>query len=133
RPALPQLRTREQLNRQARQHHPALGAFFLSLVPLLAAQRCAYEALDSSGIATRDAQRRGVGWLPGLADSGWSNRRGWYEGVHRLLAVNPSGVITGLGFGAASTQEQPLAETFFALRRHAHPGLPTVAAPAGIP
>ena len=79
---------------------------------------------------TRDAKRRGAGWLPGLADIGWSNRLGWYEGFHLLLAVNPSGVITGFGFGPASTKDQPLAETFFALRRHPHPGLASVGAPA---
>jgi hypothetical protein len=96
----------------------------------LAAQRCPYEALDSSGIPTRDAKRRGAGWLPGLADIGWSNRLGWYEGFHLLLAVNPWGMITGFGFGPASTKDQPLAETFFALRRHPHPGLASVGAPA---
>ena len=53
---------------------------------------------------------------------GWSNRLGWYEGFHVLLAVNPWGMITGFGFGSASTKDQPLAETFFALRRHPHPG-----------
>src|SRR5918911_2450510 len=130
RAAFPQLPTREQFNRQVRQHHAARVAFFLHLVHLLAAQRCAYEALDSSGVPTRDAKRRGVGWLPGLADIGWSNRLGWYEGVHLLLAVNPGGVITGFGVGAASTKDQPLAETFFALRRQPHPGLASVGAPA---
>jgi hypothetical protein len=130
RAAFPQLPTREQFNRQVRQHHAALGAFFLRLVALLAAQRCAYEALDSSGVPTRDAKRRGAGWLPGLADIGWSNRLGWYEGFHLLMAVNPVGVITGFGFGPASAKDQPLAATFFALRRHPHPGLPSVGAPA---
>jgi hypothetical protein len=47
-----------------------------------------------------------------------------------LLAVNPVGVITGFGFGPASTKDQPLAETFFALRRQPHPGLPSVGTPA---
>jgi hypothetical protein len=130
RAAFPQLPTRAQFNRQMRHHHEALGAFFLHLVQLLAAQRCAYEALDSSGVPTRDAKRRGAGWLPGLADIGWSNRLGWYEGFHLLMAVNPVGVITGFGFGAASTKDQPLADTFFALRRYPHPGLPSVGAPA---
>ena len=130
RAAFPQLPTREQFNRQVRQHHAARVAFFLHLVHLLAAQRCAYEALDSSGVPTRDAKRRGAGWLPGLADIGWSNRLGWYEGVHLLLAVNPLGVITGFGFGPASTKDQPLAETFFAFRHHPHPGLASVGAPA---
>jgi hypothetical protein len=96
----------------------------------LAAQRCAYEALDSSGGPTRAAQRRGAGWLPGLADIGWSNRLGWYEGVHLLLAVPPCGVLTGFGVGAASPKEQPLAETCLALRRQPHPGLASVGAPA---
>ena len=126
----PPLPAREQFNRQVRQHHAALVAFFLHLGTLLAAQGCAYEALDSSGVPTRDAKRRGAGWLPGLADSGWSNRLGWYEGFHLLIAVNPVGVITGFGFGPASSKGQPLAETFFALRRHPHPGLPSVGAPA---
>jgi len=130
RAAFPQLPTREQFNRQVRQQHAALVAFFLHLVAPLAAQRCLYEALDSSGVPTRDAKRRGAGWLPGLADIGWSNRLGWYEGGHLLMAVNPVGGITGFGFGPASTKDQPLAETFFALRRPPHPGLPSVGAPA---
>src|SRR6516225_5164393 len=91
RPAFPQLPTREQFNRQVRQHDDALVACFLSLGRLLAAQHGLYEALDSSGLPTRDAKRRGAGWLPGLADIGWSNRLGWYEGFHLLLAVNPVG------------------------------------------
>jgi hypothetical protein len=130
RPAFPQLPTREQFNRQVRQHYAALVACFLYLGRLLAAQHCLYEALDSSGMPTRDAKRRGAGWWPGLADIGWSNRLGWYEGFHLLLAVNPVGVITGFGFGPASTKAQPLAETFFALRRQPHPGLARVGAPA---
>jgi hypothetical protein len=130
RTAFPQLPTREQYNRQMRHHHDALVAFFLHLVHLLGAQHCPYEALDSSGVPTRDAKRRGAGWLPGLADIGWSNRLGWYEGFHLLVAVNPVGVITGFGFGPASIKDQSLAETFFALRRWPQPGLPSVGAPA---
>ena len=130
RPAFPQLPTREQFNRQVRQHYAALVACFLYLGRLLAAQHCLYEALDSSGMPTRDAKRRGAGWLPGLADIGWSNRLGWYEGFHLLLAVTPVGVITGFGFGPASTKAQPLAATFFALRRQPPPGLARVGAPA---
>jgi len=133
RAAFPALPAREQYNRQVRRQHAALVAFFLYLVRLLAAQGCIYEALDSTGVPTRDAKRRGAGWLPGLADIGWSNRLGWYEGVHLLLAVNPTGVITGFGCGAASTKDQPLAETFFALRRFPQPRLASVGAPAQSP
>jgi hypothetical protein len=32
-----------------------------------------------------------------------------------LICVEPSGVITGFCFASASTADQPLAETFFAL------------------
>jgi len=130
RAAFPQVPTREQFNRQMRQHHEAVVAFFRHLVQRLAAQCCVYEALDSAGVPTREAKRRGAGWLPGLADIGWSNRLGWYEGFHLLIAVNPVGVITGFGFGPASTKDQPLAETFFAVRRQPHPQLPSVGAPA---
>ena len=130
RAALPSLPTREQCHRHVRQQHTALVAFFLHLGRPLAAQRCAYEALDSSGVPTRAAPRRGAGWLPGLADMGWSTRLGWEEGLHVLLAVNPWGMITGCGFGPASTKEPPWAEPCFALRRHPHPSLVSVGLPA---
>ena len=130
RAAFPALPAREQYKRQVRQQYTALVALFLYLVHLLAAQRCAYEALDSSGGPPRDAKRRGAGWLPGLADMGWSNRLGWYAGVPLLLAVPPLGGLTGLGCGAARTQEPPLAETFFALRRQPPPRGASVGAPA---
>jgi len=64
----------------------------------------------------RDAKRRGYGWLAGRADIGWSNSLGWYEGFSLLTVVELSGMITGFCFGAASTADQPLAETFFELR-----------------
>lgn len=121
RSAFPCWPTRPQFNRQLRHHQPALVLCVLHLVRCLAAHQCPYEALDSSGVPTRDAKRRGRGWLPGLANIGWSNRLGWYEGFHLLLAVTPVGVITGFGFGSASTKDQPLAETLFALRRFPQP------------
>jgi hypothetical protein len=46
------------------------------------------------------------------------------------MAVNPVGVITGFGFGPVSTKDQPLADTFFAVRRYSHLRLPSVGAPA---
>ncbi|MFZ0254050.1 MAG: transposase [Gammaproteobacteria bacterium] len=128
--AFPSLPDRTQFNRLMRQHAAAVVACFLHIVQRLEAQRCAYEALDGTAAVTRDAKRRGLGWLPGIADIGWSNRLGWYEGFHVLLSVNPIGVITGFGFGAASTKDQPLAETFFALRAYPDPGLAGLGAPA---
>lgn len=98
-----------------------------------AALRAAYyEALDASAMPVRDAKRRGEGWLAAakLADIGWSNSLGWYEGFRLLVATDPTGVVTG--FGSASTKDQPLAETFFALRSRPNPRLESVgSAPSG--
>src|SRR5215207_5383734 len=66
----------------------------------------------------RNCKRRGHGWLAGNADIGWSNSIGWYEGFSLLTSVDPTGVISGFCFGAASTADQPLAETFFAVRAY---------------
>lgn len=126
RPAFPQLPARAQFNRLLRQHRDAIAAFALHLAKALLNPDDAYEALDSAAVPTRAAKRRGSGWLAGQADIGWSNRLGWYEGFHLLLAVTPDGVITGFGFAPASTKDQPLAETFFATRQHPTPRLPSV-------
>lgn len=64
--------------------------------------------------------------MAGYADIGWSNSLGWYEGFCLLVAVDPSGVITGFCFGAASTADQKLAETFFAVRAQPNPRLISV-------
>jgi hypothetical protein len=130
RATFPQLPLREHYHRQVRQQHDALGAFLRPLVHRMAAQRCVYEALDSAGLPTRAAKRRGAGGLPGLADSGGSTRLGWYAGLHLLLAVPPVGVMTGLACGAARPTDHPLADPFLALRRWPPPGLPSVGAPA---
>jgi hypothetical protein len=108
---------RSQFNRLSRFHTEFLEAFVLHLAALLVQTRkCPYEALDSSAMPVRDAKRRGTGWLAGYADIGWSKSLGWYEGFSLLAAVDPYGVITGFCFGAASTADQHLAETSFAVR-----------------
>lgn len=130
RAAFPQLPDRSQFNRLLREHRDAITLFGLSLVDLLHAQACCYEVLDSTAAVTRDAKRRGTGWLAGQADIGWSNRVGWYEGFHLLLSVTPLGVITGFGFGSASTHDQHLAATLFAARQHPSSLLPSTGLPA---
>lgn len=72
---------------------------------------------------TRDVKRRGGGWLAGQADIGWSNRLGWYEGFHLLGAITPSGLITGFGFGPASSKDHPLCETLLMARQVRPTGL----------
>ena len=130
RPAFPTLPHRSQFNRMLRRHYEVIAAFFLHLVELMQARHCPYEAMDSSGTPTRDAKRRGAGWLPGQADIGWSNRLGWYEGFHVLISVNPQGVITGFSFAPASTKDQLLAEDFLAFRHRPHPRLQSLGLPA---
>src|SRR5215831_15846241 len=128
RPAFPRLPARAQFNRLQRQHRTTIVAFGLHLAQGLLSPTEAYEALDSAAVPTRDSKRRGSGWLAGQADIGWSNRLGWYEGFHLLVATTPGGVITGFGFAAASSKDQPLAETFFATRRQPDPRLASVGA-----
>lgn len=128
--AFPSLPDRAQFNRLLRAHRQTMTAFGLHLVQLLEAQCCPYEVLDSTGVATRNAKRRGTGWLAGQADIGWCTRLGWYEGVHLLLSVTPEGVITGYGFGAASSNDKRLAQTLLGARLCPDPRLPSVGAPA---
>jgi hypothetical protein len=126
RAAFPTLPNRSQFNRLVRSHTEFLEAFVVHLAALLQTRKCPYESLDSSAMPVRDAKRRGAGWLAGYADIGWSNSLGWYEGFSLLAAVDCSGVITGFCFGAASTSDQQLAETFFAVRAQPNPRLISV-------
>ncbi len=123
RPAFPTLPEREQFNRLQRNYWEAIVAFALFLVEQMQAQHCLYEALDSSGIPTRDAKRRGTGWLAGQADIGWSNRIGWYEGFHLLTSITPTGVITGFGFAPASCNDHAPLRNLFRCASASHPVL----------
>lgn len=55
---------------------------------------------------------------------------GWYGSFHILLSVTPHGVITGFGFSEASTHDQQLATTCFALRHEPSSRLPSIGLPA---
>ena len=127
RSAFPGLPGRDRFNRLVRACGEAITAFALSLGRALAvdAERN-FEALDGTGLAVRNAKRRGAGWLFGQADVGWCTRLGWYEGVRLLVSVTPSGAVTGWGIGPASTNDRVLAETFVAARATPQPGLPSV-------
>ncbi len=126
RDAFPTLPERSQFNRSVRHSLGLIEEVALHLAAALKAQRHPYQALDSSSMPVRDAKRRGEGWLAGSADIGWSNRLGWYEGFRLLVAVDPTGVVTGFGFSAASTADQQVAETFFAVRHRPNPRLRSV-------
>jgi Transposase DDE domain len=124
--AFPTLPERSQFNRLVRHSVGLIEEIGLHLAEMMEHQRCPYQALDSSAMPVRDAKRRGEGWLAGRADIGWSNSLGWYEGFRLLVAVDPTGVITGFGFCAASAADQQAAETFFAIRHRPNPRLPSV-------
>jgi hypothetical protein len=133
--AFPTLPDRSQFNRLVRSYVGLIEEVALHLASMLDPRgaTAAYEALDASAMPVRDAKRRGGGWLAGYADIGWSNSLGWYEGFRLLIAVNPKGVVTGFGFASASTKDQPLAETFFALRSRPDLGLRSVGSAASGP
>jgi hypothetical protein len=126
--AFPTLPSRPQFNRLVRLYTQTIEEIAVKLGKMLEDRIHAYQALDSSAMPVRDAKRRGHGWLAGEADIGWSNSIGWYEGFSVLAAIEPSGVITGFCFGSASTADQPLAETFFAVRANPNPRLISVGA-----
>ncbi len=129
RPAFPLLPDRAQFNRLQRTHRDALVAFALHRADRLQAGEALYQVLDSTAVVTRNLKRRGRGWLAGMTDIGFSSRVGWYHGWRLLTAVTRQGVITGFGFGAASVNDRPLADTFLALHYKPHPRLASVGHP----
>jgi len=126
RDAFPALPDRSQFNRLVRHNLGLIEEVALHLANVMKTHRCSYQALDSSAMPVWDAKRRGQGWLAGSAGIGWSNNLGWYEGFRLLVAVDPTGVVTGFGFCAASVADQPLAETFLAGRYRPNPRLSSV-------
>jgi hypothetical protein len=131
--AFPRLPHRTQLNRQIRREGDTLVAVGHLVADRLGARQVEYEVLDTTAAPVRNAKRSGSGWLAGQAAIGWSNRLGWYEGFHVLIAASPDGVITGHGFGSGNAKDQPLAESFFEARRVGHPRLPGVGRASGEP
>lgn len=116
RPYFPCLPSRPQLNRLFRQHQPPLTRFALWLAARLGTEGAPYEVLDGTAVPTRNAKRRGRGWLVGVADIGKCLRRGWIEGLRLLVSTTPDGPVTGWGVGPASTNDRALAETLFTQR-----------------
>lgn len=119
--AFPCLPDRSQFNRLVRHYRDAITAFAL----FLGDQNPVYEVLDSLGARTRNAQRRGRGWLPAQAAKGRCTRLGWYVGFHVLTVVSPQGAITGFGFAPANVDDRDLADTLLAARACSHPQLPS--------
>jgi len=126
RPAFPTLPDRAQFNRLVRQQVGPITRFALHLADGLCGSQVDFEILDCTAVRTRNAKRRGHGWLVGWTAIGRSNRLGWYEGLKLLLAVTRSGVIRGFGAGTATADDRALAETLFVVRERGDPRLPSV-------
>jgi hypothetical protein len=126
RSAFPGLPDRSQLNRLIRDTHDRIVGVGQDFVTLLGSADQPYEILDGMGVAVRNNKRIGPGWLDGMANTGWSNRLGWYDGFHVLTAVDRIGVVTGYAVAPASTKDQPYAEDFLAARAQPHERLPMV-------
>jgi hypothetical protein len=127
--AFPHLPDRSQFNRLLRAQQRAI-----TLVGLALAQACdafaeEYEVLDCTAAPTRNAKRRGRGWMPGQTALGHSNRLGWFHGFRVLLAVVRTGVITGFGYAPANEQDRALTETFLEQRVFPDGFIPSVGAP----
>lgn len=129
----PKMPHRSQLNRAIRAAHDTIVAVGQAVVGLLEQTPQAYEVLDGMGVAVRNNKRKGRGWLDGFANTGWSNRLGWYDGFHLLTAVDPDGVVTGYAVAEASTKDQPYAEDFLHQRAFPNPRLAMVGAQAAGP
>lgn len=125
----PTLPSRPQFNRLVRHHGAAITAFALHVGQTLAAHDRSFEILDGTGVATRNAKRRGAGWLFGLADIGKCARLGWFEGMRLLLSLSRRGAVTGWGSAPASTNDRTIAESFFAQRATPVPALLSVGQP----
>jgi Transposase DDE domain len=125
----PHLPDRSQFNRLLRAQQRTITLFGLALAQALEAFGEAYEVLDCTAAPTRNAKRRGRGWLPGQTAIGYSNRLGWYHGFRVLLAVVRTGVITGFGFAPANEQDRELTETFLEQRHYPTGDVPSVGAP----
>lgn len=125
--AFPRLPDRSQF---LRQEH-ACVSLMEQIACWLAAQRPKqsedlYELLDATGVPVRSIKRRGGGWLAGVADKGWCSRISSYMGFHVLMAITPTGFLTGFGFASASVHDTRLAETFLGCRAHPSPRLNSV-------
>jgi hypothetical protein len=72
RPLFPRLPHRSQYNRLRRRCHDVLVAVGPQVATRLDALRCAYEVLDSTGVRTRNSQRRGRGWPLRAGVAGWA-------------------------------------------------------------
>src|SRR5579884_1726458 len=76
----PHVPDRSQFNRMLRTQQRTIALVGLAMAQALDAFGEVYEVVDCTAAPTRNAKRRGRGWLPGQTALGYSNRLGWYHG-----------------------------------------------------
>lgn len=126
RAAFPTLPDRSQYNRLVRRCYATIVALAWRLAETLGTPTCASQAVDTTGVPTRQAKRRHLGWLPSATGLGFCNRVGWFEGFRLLTCATEEGVLTGFALAEAPRKDQPLADLFFAARALPHPRLDSV-------
>jgi len=126
----PRLPSRPQLNEAIRRLEPALTAFARACARQLDALTAEYEVLDCTAVPLRTAKRRGVGTMPEVTALGKSLRLGWFVGVRLLIAVTPTGVITGWGIAPGNEQDRNLTDVLLAQRAAPEQTLPSAGRPA---
>lgn len=112
----PRLPHRTQLNRAIRAHTHHLVAFGRWCARHLDALTADYEVLDCTAVPLRANQRRGVGAMPEVVGRGKASRLHWYVGVRLLIAVTPTGMITGWTIAPGEAQDRVLADELLAER-----------------
>jgi hypothetical protein len=121
----PRLPSRVQLNAAVRAQAGALVAFGRACARRLDALTAEYEVLDCTAVPLRTAQRRGVGPMPEVVARGRSLRLGWFVGVRLLIAVTPTGVVTGWGIAPGNEQDRNLTDALLAERAAPIQALPS--------
>jgi hypothetical protein len=124
RPVFPRRPHRSPDKRLLRTCHDLLGRVGQELATRVDALRGAYETPDAPGVRPRTGQRRGRGWLAGLAAKGWCPRLDFFPGVTLLTAVTPQGAVTGYALPVTTTSAQARADACLAARQWPQPARP---------
>lgn len=127
--AFPRLPARTQFNRQVRRLRGLLTEVALRLAEQLQEPTDLWECLDATCVPTRNAKRRGSGWLPGQAALGKSAKLGWFCGVKVMACCTPRGALTGWVCAPGNVNDSRLADDFLAARAVRPKGVESVGQP----
>jgi hypothetical protein len=116
----PRLCSQSQLNRRIRALEPELRLLQRAFAEELSEPSAVYRVLDTTlipAIVRVRASRKGL--FAGQASFGRSaSKTEWVYGFKVALVVDPEGVITAFGLGAAASEERPIGDALIACDRH---------------